>query len=260
MTPDHGAVGTAVRLVLSSEVDSANTSVDFNGVAARIIGQYRDTIIARVPRGATAGKVTVAYLGNTVRATSDFVVDTGLSFETVSLAFGGFLVRSNRHTIWHQFGYCCVSPPKNRDTWDISYDTVSFSGHPRTVFFRFERDSMGWAHLVGNPSGTLEFAVDVHSGLIRNLYLNCVLLDLGSEYYSYVLQADSLPFEIQKDGSLSSQLTGSQFALCHPNLTYNYDYMDDSYDDPICCATPEYVHQMISDSLLGSGYCRMIFQ
>lgn len=72
--PTKGPVGTWVELFFTGSPRSNQPVVKFNGVTATEV-DFTNGIKARVPAGATTGKVTLAFGGFTSTSTNDFVVE-----------------------------------------------------------------------------------------------------------------------------------------------------------------------------------------
>ncbi len=71
-TPTSGVVGTTVTIIGTNF--TAGTTVKFNGVSATSTFNSSTQITAKVPTGATTGKITVTNASGTATSASDFVV------------------------------------------------------------------------------------------------------------------------------------------------------------------------------------------
>ncbi len=92
-SPSIGSSGTPITITGTgfSSV-AANNVVKFNGTAATVSGSTPTTIVAQVPAGATAGKITVTTAGETATSTSDFDGVLAItSFSPTSAAAGASL-------------------------------------------------------------------------------------------------------------------------------------------------------------------------
>jgi hypothetical protein len=77
-TPAKGPVGTEVTII-GTHFTGAN-SVQFNGVPAPFTVSSATTIAAKVPAGATTGKLTVATPGGIATSSGIFAVTPAISF------------------------------------------------------------------------------------------------------------------------------------------------------------------------------------
>jgi uncharacterized protein (TIGR03437 family) len=71
-SPPSGPVGTTVTISGSNLANA--TTVKFNGVAAAVLTDSAGQITAKVPVGATTGKISVTTAGGTATSATNFTV------------------------------------------------------------------------------------------------------------------------------------------------------------------------------------------